>query len=107
MTSDTTAKLMKWPSLNGERISPTDGAAPYTIMQGSLRDCVDALRGKPASSHQLYEMHMGDGGIMSASEALALVPTRENDPPPEEDSGGGDIVSVESEPSTDDDQPLD
>lgn len=27
-------------------------------------------------------------------------------PPPEEDLGGGDIVSLESQPSTDDDQPL-
>ncbi len=27
-------------------------------------------------------------------------------PPPEEEFGGGDIVSLETEPSTDDDQPL-
>ncbi len=85
MTTDTTAKLMKWPSLNGERISPKDGASPYTIMNGSLRDCVDALHGKPEASHKLYEVHTGDGAIMSAAEALALVPR-----PPEEDYGGGD-----------------
>lgn len=106
MTTDTTATLMKWPSLNGERISTKDGAAPYTIMRGSLRECVDALSGKPEASHKLYEIHMGDGAIMSAAEALALVPKKVNQPPPEEDYGGGDIVSVQREPSTDDDQPL-
>jgi hypothetical protein len=75
-------------------------------MHGSLRDCVDALRGKPETSHKLYEVRPGDGAIMSATEALALVTARENHPPPEEDYGGGDIVSVQREPSTDDDQPL-
>lgn len=106
MTADSLANLMKWPSLNGERISAIDGAAPYTIMRGSLRECVDALSGKPDASHKLYEIHMGDGAILSAAEALALVPKREDQPPPEEDYGGGDIVSVQREPSTDDDQPL-
>lgn len=101
MTTDTTAKLMKWPSLNGERISPKDGASPSTIMHGSLRDCVDALRAKSEASHKLYEIHTGDGATMSAAEALALVP-----PPAEEEDGGGDIVSPRPEPSTEDDQPL-
>jgi len=106
MTTDATATLMKWPSLNGERISAKDGASPYTIMHGSLRDCVDALRAKPDASHKLYEVHTVDGAIMSAAEALALVSTREDPPPPEEEYGGSDIVSVQREPSTGDDQPL-
>ena len=91
MIIDTSAKLMKWPSLRGERVSAKDGAAPYTIMRGSLRDCIDALRGKPEASHKLYEVHTGDGAILSAAVALALVPTRE------EDCGGCDIVSVQRE----------
>ena len=106
MNDDITAKLMKWPSLNGRRINPKDGASPYTIMQGSLRDCVDALRNKPESSHHLYDIHTCDNAVMSADEAMALMPKREDQPPPEENYGGGDIVSVQSEPSTDDDQPL-
>lgn len=106
MIIDASAKLMKWPSLRGERISPKDGASPYTIMRGSLRDCIDALRGKPEASHKLYEVHTSEGAIMSATEALALVSRKEDQPPPEEDYGGGDIVSVQREPSTDDDQPL-
>ena len=106
MNDYTSAKLMKWPSLGAERISPQDGASPYTIMRGSLRDCVDALRNKPEASHHLYEIHTSDSTVMSATEAIALMPRRENYPPPEENYGGGDIVSVQSEPSTDDDQPL-
>ena len=106
MRDDTTAKLMKWPSLGGQRISPKDGASPYTIMRGSLRDCVDALRNKPEASHHLYEIHTSDSAVMSAAEAMAMMPKREEQPPPEENYGGGDIVSVQREPSTDDDQPL-
>lgn len=32
---------------------------------------------------------------------------RANDPPPEEDLGGGDICSLQEQPSTEDDKPLD
>ncbi len=75
-------------------------------MRGSLHDGVDALRNKPETSHHLYEIHTGDSAVMSAAEAIALMPRREDQSPPEENYGGGDIVSVQSEPSTDDDQPL-
>ncbi|NVN86215.1 MAG: hypothetical protein HXX15_09020 [Rhodopseudomonas sp.] len=34
-------------------------------------------------------------------------PPKRSEPPPEEDLGGGDICSLEAEPSTDDDKPLD
>lgn len=87
MNDDTSAKLMKWPSLGGQRISPKDGASPYTITRGSLCDCVDALRGKPESSHHLYEIHTGDSIVISAAEAMALIPKREEYPPPEESYG--------------------
>jgi hypothetical protein len=77
MNDDTSAKLIKWPSLGGQRISPKDGASPYTIMRGSLRDCVDTLRSKPESSHHLYEIRTG-GTVMSAAEAMTLI--REHGP---------------------------
>lgn len=83
MNDDASAKLMKWPSLRGKRISPKDGASPFTIMRGSLRDCVDALRSKPESSHHLYELHTGDSAVMSAAEAMALMPRWEDRPAPE------------------------
>jgi hypothetical protein len=34
-------------------------------------------------------------------------PKRRTQPRPEEDAGGGDICSLQEQPSTDDDQPLD
>lgn len=106
MSDETLAMLMKWPSINSQRVSQKDGAAPYTIMRGALRDCVVALRSKPEFTHHLYEVRLADGSILSAIEALALFPKNNDHPPPEEDYGGGDFVSVQREPSTDDDQPL-
>jgi hypothetical protein len=35
------------------------------------------------------------------------LPQRHSQPQPEEDLGGGDICSLQEQPSTDDDQPLD
>jgi hypothetical protein len=35
------------------------------------------------------------------------LPQRRSQPQPEEDLGGGDICSLQEQPSTDDDQPLD
>jgi hypothetical protein len=35
------------------------------------------------------------------------LPARRTQPQPEEDLGGGDFCSVQEQPSTDDDQPLD
>jgi len=72
----------------------------------SLRNCVDDLRSKPESSHYLYEIHTGDNAAMSAAEAFAFMPRREDYSSPEENYGRGDIVSVQSEPSMDDDHPL-
>jgi hypothetical protein len=99
---ETPAKLMKWPSLKGERISPEDGAAPYTIVQASLADCVRRLLSKPESQRHLYEIHTSDGTVLSAANAIAL---HNDQPPSQEDLGGGDILSPRQEPSTDD-QPL-
>ena len=101
---DTPAKLMKWPSLNGQRISAKDGARPYTLIEASFSDCLRRLLSKQESQRHLYEIHTGDGTVVSAADALAM---DKDQPPPEDEFGGGDIVSVEAEPSTEDDQPLD
>jgi hypothetical protein len=100
---------MKWPSLKGERISKRDGANPYTIVQTKLADCVRRLAGKPESQCHLYEIHTEDGTVLSAADALEMVKRLDSSehPPPEEDLDGGDICSLEVQPSTDDDQPLD
>jgi hypothetical protein len=106
---DTPAKLMKWPSLNGERVSARDGAVLYTVFHGTLAECIQQLQEKVASQHHLYEIHTGDGTVLSATDAIASLERlgASAHPPPEEDLGGGDIVSPRQESSTDDDQPLD
>lgn len=71
------ANLMKWPSLRGERFITDESSGPYTIMRGTLRDCVEALRRKPESTHHLYEIRFTDGAILSPGDAMALV--RQND----------------------------
>lgn len=101
---DAPAKLKKWPSLKGERISAQDGAVPYTIVQSSLADCVRRLLSKPESQRHLYEIQTSDGTVLSAADALAIA-MRIDHPPSDEDLG--DIASPRQEPSTDDDQPLD
>ena len=102
MDHDAPTKLMKWPSLNGERFSVRDGATPYAVFHGTLAECIREVQAKPASQHHLYEIHSG-AEVLSVADALAL---QNDQPPAEEDFGGGDIVSVEAEPSTDDDRPL-
>lgn len=95
------ARLMKWPSVAGERVS-TDGTAPYTITHGALRECVDALRRKPQSTYHLYEVRLEDGSAFSAAEALALIPRNDGHPPA--DYGGGDLTSLQRDQPTDDER---
>lgn len=100
---------MKWPSVNNERVTKRDGAVPYTIVGTSLSDCIRRLATKPESQRHLYEIHTADGTVLSATDALSSLERLDASahPPPEEDLGGGDICSLEAEPSTDDDRPLD
>jgi hypothetical protein len=64
---DAPATLRKWPSLNNERISAADGARPYLILDGTLRECMDGFMAKPISQHHLYEIHTApQGEIISA-----------------------------------------
>jgi hypothetical protein len=83
---DAPAKLMKWPSLKGERISVRDGANPYTIVGATLANCIRRLAAKPESQRHLYEIHTSpqpafDLGILPASEALTI--SERKDFPPE------------------------
>lgn len=79
---DAPAKLMKWPSLNGERISVRDGANPYTIVSATLSNCVRRLATKSESQRHLYEIHTSpqpafDTAVLPASEALAISERKE------------------------------
>jgi hypothetical protein len=53
---DAPATLRKWPSINGGRISPADGAAPYTVFGGTLAECIREFLAKPINQHGLYEV---------------------------------------------------
>jgi hypothetical protein len=64
---DAPATLRKWPSLNNEPISAADGARPYLILEGTLRECMDAFMAKPKSQHHLYEIHTAPQGEIIAA----------------------------------------
>ena len=51
------AVLKKWPSKNSERA--TDGFWPdlYSVIDGTLDECMQKLLAMPASQHHLYEIH--------------------------------------------------
>lgn len=68
----TAANLKKWPSLAGERISSQDGAVPYTLVVGTLVDCIRGLLSKPEAQRHLYEIHLENGQLLSATDALAI-----------------------------------
>jgi hypothetical protein len=51
------AILKKWPSLNGERVNPAFGTRPYTIIAGTLDECIRKFMSQPVSQHHLYEIH--------------------------------------------------
>jgi hypothetical protein len=51
------AALKKWPSANKERIGAALGARPYTIISGTLDECIRKFMSQPVSQHHLYEIH--------------------------------------------------
>jgi hypothetical protein len=51
------ASLRKWPSLDKQRVTDAAYAEPYTVVDGTLDDCIRAMMAKPVSSHHLYEIH--------------------------------------------------
>jgi len=54
---DAPATLRKWPSIKNERISIVDGGRPYSIVDGTLDECIRAFMAKPINQHHLYEIH--------------------------------------------------
>jgi hypothetical protein len=51
---DEPAILRKWPSLANQR--RTNSAGPYSLVYGSLDECVRELMAKPAPTRHLYEI---------------------------------------------------
>ena len=76
------AVLRKWPSLGGDRIPAAQGARPYLIVDGTLRECIDDFMAKPISTHHLYEIHTAPQGeivpgVMSANLIVEIARLRE------------------------------
>lgn len=68
------AALRKWPSRNNEAISAADGARPYLILDGTLRECIDGFMAKPIVQQHLYEIHTApQGEIISAVLSSKLI----------------------------------
>ena len=79
---DASAILRKWPSLKNERISAADGGRPYSIVDGTLDDCIRQFMAKPMSQHHLYEIHTAPQGelvsaVLSASHIHEIVRLRD------------------------------
>ena len=79
---DAPAVLRKWPSIKNERISAADGARPYSILEGSLDDCIRQFMAKPASQRHLYEIHTAPqggiiSGVLSAEQIVELARLRD------------------------------
>lgn len=79
---DAPAVLLKWPSIKNERVSTADGACPYTIVDGTLDDCIRQFLAKPISPHHLYERHTAPQGelvsaVLSANHILEIARLRD------------------------------
>jgi hypothetical protein len=79
---DAPASLRKWPSIKNERVSTADGGRPYSIVDGTLDECVREFMSKPAASRQLYEIQTAPQGelitaILSAEQIIELARLRD------------------------------
>lgn len=79
---DAPATLRKWPSIRNERISIVDGGRPYSIVDGTLDDCIRAFMTKPINQRHLYEIHTTPQAelitaILSAEQIVELARLRD------------------------------
>jgi hypothetical protein len=51
------AVLKKYPSVGGLRNPDAQYRAPYTLLEGTLDECIREFMSKSASQHALYEIH--------------------------------------------------
>jgi hypothetical protein len=79
---DAPASLRKWPSIKNERVSAADGGRPYSIVDGTLDDCIRQFMAKPESQRHLYEVHTAPqgeliSGVLSAKHILEVARLRD------------------------------
>jgi hypothetical protein len=76
------AVLRKWPSVNKERVSPSLGARPYMIVDGTLHECIQKFMLQPEPQRHLYEIHTAPqsdlvSAILSGDHILELARLRD------------------------------
>jgi hypothetical protein len=76
------ATLKKWPSVNKERVSASLGARPYTIIAGTLDECIQKFMSQPVSQQHLYEIHTAPqsdlvSAVLSADHVAELARLRD------------------------------
>ena len=79
---DAPATLRKWPSLNNERVNASLGARPYSIIDGTLDECIRKFMAMPVGQHHLYEIHTAAqsdfvSAVLSAEHIVELVRLRD------------------------------
>ena len=80
---DAPAVLRKWPSIKNERVGAADGGGlPYSIVDGTLDDCIRQFMAKPESQRHLSEIHTAPqgeliSGVMSAKHILEIARLRD------------------------------
>jgi hypothetical protein len=75
---DAPAALRKWPSLNKER----SNANSYSIVEGTLDECIRQFTSKPISRQHLYEIHTAPQGelitaVLPAKQIIELARLRD------------------------------
>jgi hypothetical protein len=68
------AELRKWPSLNNER---RPDRMTYTVISGSIDECIREFMAKPEATRHLYEIHTAPQppliiGVLSSEHIVEL-----------------------------------
>jgi hypothetical protein len=76
------AALKKWPSKNNERAKGTAWAIPYSVLDGTLDECITKFLEKPLGQRHLYEIHTAPQGeliprVISAELVVELARLRD------------------------------
>jgi hypothetical protein len=77
---DAPAVLRKWPSLRNERRA--EGSGPYSVVEGTLDECIREFIAKPTPVRHLYEIHTAPrpplvGAVLSEEHIVELARLRD------------------------------
>jgi hypothetical protein len=77
---DAPATFLKWPSLKGQRREDSD--RPYSLLDGTLDECIRQFLAKPTVTRHLYEIHTSAqapfvGSVVTAANVAELAHLRD------------------------------